>query len=270
MVMRQFLRSTIYSAALILAAILFPQQSTAQTTTSVSASTAKNIGGDAIAGEKIFKKCKACHRIGEKAKNSTGPVLNGLIGRPAASFEGYKYGRSMKAAGLNGLVWEEEQIFGYITDPKKFLRKYLGNKKAKAKMKFKLKKEVDRRNVIAYLRGFSVATEEKSTVSEEAKVTNAVRSSDTPGHQAADNQICIQNNFPKQLLLSVEVKGGARKIQTLGEAGILCIEGEKDSSGVVGVFENEDALEGCSRLAKAGKTQILLGYASFDNCKWAD
>ncbi len=39
-------------------------------------------------------------------------------------------------------------------------------------------------------------------------------------------------------------------------------------NGTVGVFENEDALEGCSRLAKAGKTEVLIAYASFDNCQW--
>ena len=47
--------------------------------------------GDAVAGEKVFKKCMACHKVGEAAKNSVGPVLNGVIGRPAGTAEGYSY-----------------------------------------------------------------------------------------------------------------------------------------------------------------------------------
>src|SRR6266581_5833691 len=46
---------------------------------------------DAAAGEKVFGVCKACHQIGETAKNSVGPVLNGLIGRKAGSVPGYSY-----------------------------------------------------------------------------------------------------------------------------------------------------------------------------------
>ncbi len=111
--------------------------------------------GDAAAGEKIFKKCTACHKIGDDAKNGVGPVLNSVFGRTAGTFEGYKYGKSIIAAGEKGLVWDEEQIFGYIENPRQFLRDYLDDKKAKAKMTFRLKKEEDRRNVIAYLKTFS-------------------------------------------------------------------------------------------------------------------
>ncbi len=57
-------------------------------------STRARAEGNAETGEKIFKKCAACHRIGEGAKNATGPVLTGVIGRKAASFEGYSYGKA--------------------------------------------------------------------------------------------------------------------------------------------------------------------------------
>ena len=50
-------------------------------------------------GEKVFKKCKSCHQVGVGAKNKTGPILTGVIGRPAGSIEGYKYSKSMAAAG---------------------------------------------------------------------------------------------------------------------------------------------------------------------------
>ena len=111
--------------------------------------------GDAVAGEKIFKKCKACHKIGDGAKNSVGPVLTGVLGRPAGTVEGYRYGKGMKAAREKGLVWDTELVFAYLADPKKFLREFTGDKRAKAKMVFKLKDEDDRRNVIAYLQSFS-------------------------------------------------------------------------------------------------------------------
>lgn len=111
--------------------------------------------GDVAAGEKIFKKCIACHKVGDDAKSGVGPVLNNVFGRTAGTFEGYKYGKHLVAAGEKGLVWDEEQVFAYIENPKQFLRDYLDDKKAKAKMTFRLKKEDDRRNVIAYLKTFS-------------------------------------------------------------------------------------------------------------------
>ena len=46
---------------------------------------------DAAAGEKVFLKCKACHQIGEAAKNAVGPVLNGVVGRKAGTYPGYSY-----------------------------------------------------------------------------------------------------------------------------------------------------------------------------------
>ena len=47
--------------------------------------------GDAEAGEKVFKKCKACHAVGDKAKNKVGPILNGIVDAPAGQVEGFKY-----------------------------------------------------------------------------------------------------------------------------------------------------------------------------------
>ena len=110
---------------------------------------------DVTAGEKVFKKCKACHQVGENAKNGAGPHLNGVIGRPAGFNEGFKYGTGMKKAREAGLVWSEELVFEYIANPKVFLREYLDDPKAKAKMVFRLKDEEDRLNVIAYVKTFS-------------------------------------------------------------------------------------------------------------------
>jgi len=70
---------------------------------------------DDDAGAKVFKKCMACHAIGEGAKNKVGPVLNGLAGRKSGSVEGYKYS---KANTESGLTWDEATFKEYIKNPK--------------------------------------------------------------------------------------------------------------------------------------------------------
>lgn len=70
---------------------------------------------DAAAGEKVFAVCKACHQVGDTAKNAVGPVLNGLIGRKAGSVEGYSYSDANKKSGI---TWTEEEFTKYIQDPK--------------------------------------------------------------------------------------------------------------------------------------------------------
>ena len=70
---------------------------------------------DAAAGEKVFAVCKACHQIGETAKNSVGPELNGLIGRHSGSVAGYNYSAANKNSGL---TWDEATFREYIKDPK--------------------------------------------------------------------------------------------------------------------------------------------------------
>ena len=70
---------------------------------------------DAAAGEKVFGVCKACHQIGETAKNVVGPVLNGIIGRKAGSVAGYSYSAANKDSGI---TWDEATFREYIKDPK--------------------------------------------------------------------------------------------------------------------------------------------------------
>jgi cytochrome c2 len=107
--------------------------------------------GDAAIGESVFRKCQSCHKVGEDAKNGAGPVLNDVIGRVAGTYEGFRFGDDMVAAGAAGLVWDEENVQDYIADPRAFLRAYLDDSSARAKMSFKLRKEEDRANVAAYL-----------------------------------------------------------------------------------------------------------------------
>lgn len=70
---------------------------------------------DAAAGEKSFNKCRACHQVGESAKNTVGPVLNGLFGRKSGTVEGYSYSDANKTSGI---IWDEATFADYIKDPK--------------------------------------------------------------------------------------------------------------------------------------------------------
>lgn len=111
--------------------------------------------GDPDKGKKVFRKCKACHMVGEKAKNRVGPILNNVVGRTAGTLEGFKFSKAMIAAGTDGvewsngpLVWNDENLTMYLKSPKKSIPK---NKMAFAG----LKKDADMENVIAYLKTFT-------------------------------------------------------------------------------------------------------------------
>ena len=99
---------------------------------------------DAAAGEKVFLQCKVCHQIGEGAKNSVGPVLNGVVGRPAGTFAGYSYSDANKTSGL---TWDEATLTDYLKNPR---AKVPGTKMTFAG----LKKDEDIANVIAYLKTY--------------------------------------------------------------------------------------------------------------------
>ncbi|MDU9005794.1 c-type cytochrome [Sedimentitalea todarodis] len=104
--------------------------------------------GDADKGEKVFKKCKACHAVGEDAKNKVGPVLNGIVGSPAGANPDFKYSDAMTEMAAEGLVWDEESLTAFLTKPKDFMKG--------TKMSFAgLRKEADTENVIAYLSTFN-------------------------------------------------------------------------------------------------------------------
>jgi len=102
---------------------------------------------DAAAGEKAFAVCKACHQVGDNAKNAVGPVLNGLIGRKSGSVEGYNYSDANKKSGI---TWDEPTFTEYIKDPK---AKIPGTKMAFAG----IKDEQKIKDLIAYLHTFDKA-----------------------------------------------------------------------------------------------------------------
>ena len=98
--------------------------------------------GNIKAGEKVFKKCKACH-YADREKHKTGPHLVNIMGRAAGGMEDYKkYSKAMKASGI---VWDDTTLADYLRAPKKYVK---GTKMAFAG----LKKDADIENVIAYLK----------------------------------------------------------------------------------------------------------------------
>ena len=117
--------------------------------------------GDAEKGEKVFRRCSTCHMVGPNARNMIGPVLNNVFGRTAGTAEDYKYSTINKNAGEAGLVWTPELVAAYLPDPNKFLVDFLKDAgqadkaKGRTKMSFRLSKEGEIQDVIAYLQTFS-------------------------------------------------------------------------------------------------------------------
>jgi len=111
---------------------------------------------DAAAGEKVFKKCKACHTLEAGKSRASGPSLHGVVGGKAGSVKKYKYSTMLAAAGEAGLVWDEDMLMAYLPNPNAFLKSYLAEKGVKArgrsKMSFRLTKEQEQKDVIAYLK----------------------------------------------------------------------------------------------------------------------
>jgi cytochrome c len=124
-------RKTLFAAALGFAMALSSQAALAE--------------GDAEAGKKVYKKCKACHAI-KAGKNKVGPSMAGIMGRAAATADGFKkYSKAMKAYGAGGAVWDDATMDAFLTKPKTAVKG--------TKMAFPgLKKEKQRADVIAYLK----------------------------------------------------------------------------------------------------------------------
>jgi cytochrome c len=97
--------------------------------------------GDAASGEKIFKKCAACHSIIKGGKNKIGPALYDVVGRKTGAVTDYKYSKALASFDKE---WTFEELNGYLIKPAKWIK---GTKMAFAG----LRKEKDRASVIKYL-----------------------------------------------------------------------------------------------------------------------
>ena len=97
--------------------------------------------GDIASGEKIFKKCAACHSIIKGGKNAIGPALYNVVGREVGSVVDYKYSKALAAYDKE---WSFEELNGFLIKPAKWIK---GTKMAYAG----LRKESDRASVIKYL-----------------------------------------------------------------------------------------------------------------------
>lgn len=119
--------------------------------------------GDAAKGEANFKQCQTCHAVindaGEKlaGNGKIGPNLFGLFGRQAGSYPDFKYGKSIVAAGVAGLKWDEVSFTAYVQDPSGFLQTTLNDKKAKGNMAYKVKDAATAADLYAYLAQYSPA-----------------------------------------------------------------------------------------------------------------
>ena len=97
--------------------------------------------GDLATGEKVFKKCSACHSIVKGGKNNIGPALYNVVNRQVGVVNDYKYSKALAAYGKN---WTFEELNGYLIKPAKWIKG--------TKMSFAgLRKEKDRASVIKYL-----------------------------------------------------------------------------------------------------------------------
>ena len=97
--------------------------------------------GDLVIGEKVFKKCAACHSIVKDGKNNIGPALYNVVGRKVGIVADYKYSKALSGYDKE---WTFEELNGYLIKPAKWIKG--------TKMSFAgLRKEKDRASVILYL-----------------------------------------------------------------------------------------------------------------------
>jgi len=139
-----------YTEKLEKSAYQVANQDTVASTKSTNAESADSDSGDIMAlfastsaadGEKIFKKCAACHSIAQGGANKIGPALWGVLGRSAGTHPDYKYSKALVA---HGKPWSFEEMDGFLTKPKDWIKG--------TKMSFAgLKNKKERAAVILYM-----------------------------------------------------------------------------------------------------------------------
>lgn len=112
---------------------------------------------DAARGEAAFAQCRACHEVGEGARNRVGPHLNDLFGRRAGALEDFRYSPAMRTAGQEGLSWDADTLSRFIENPREVV--------PRSRMSFPGMSDAgERADLIAYLKGFSGADAVPDTV----------------------------------------------------------------------------------------------------------
>jgi cytochrome c len=74
--------------------------------------------GDPAAGQRVYNQCRACHVAEQGGPNRVGPNLWGIVGRRAASVEGFRYSANLRELGESGFTWTEENLRAYLTNPR--------------------------------------------------------------------------------------------------------------------------------------------------------
>ena len=92
-------------------------------------------------GEKVFRKCIACHTIAKGGKNKIGPAIFGVLGKKSGSVSNYKYSKALLA---HGKTWSFEEINAFLTKPQAYIK---GTKMAFGG----ISKEKDRASVILFM-----------------------------------------------------------------------------------------------------------------------
>ncbi len=127
-------------------------------------------------GEKVAKKCAACHDFSKANTNKVGPGLWGVVGRKPGSHEGFSYSSAMTEFGAQNAAWTYEELDHFLTNPRKFI--------SGTTMGFAgLKKPDDRAEIIAYLRSLSDSPEPLPVVED-----GAAPADDQPAEDAAASQ----------------------------------------------------------------------------------
>lgn len=166
------------------------------TVLTMSSAAAEDIG-DAANGEKVYRKCAACHQVGADAQHRIGPHLNGIFDRRAGTMDGYdKYSPGLLRAGADGLYWTIDKLDAYLENPKALV--------SGTRMNFRGLKDVEERNdVLAYLRTFSASpqnipeaspTARQSEVELSPEVLAIVGDRDYGEYLASECQTCHQRD----------------------------------------------------------------------------